>query len=115
MSTILSEPLKLPCGAKLSNRLCKAAMSEGMAGVDNRSTPRLETLYRRWAGSGAGLLLSGNIQVDRSIGLSSLTRWRRDRPSRHAASRPNWPTGFQTTPAVSGRKRRPLSANFRTP
>ena len=71
MSTILSEPLKLPCGAKLSNRLCKAAMSEGMAGVDNRSTPRLETLYRRWAGSGAGLLLSGNIQVD---------RWHLERP-----------------------------------
>ncbi len=71
MNTILSEPLKLPCGAALSNRLGKAAMSEGMAGADNRSTPRLEILYRRWAGSGAGLLLSGNIQVD---------RWHLERP-----------------------------------
>ncbi|UPJ48325.1 NADH:flavin oxidoreductase/NADH oxidase family protein [Bradyrhizobium sp. 200] len=71
MNNILSEPLKLPCGAKLSNRLCKAAMSEGMAGADHHSTPRLETLYRRWAGSGAGLLLSGNIQVD---------RWHLERP-----------------------------------
>jgi 2,4-dienoyl-CoA reductase-like NADH-dependent reductase (Old Yellow Enzyme family) len=40
-------------------------MSEGLADVENHSTPRLETLYRRWAHSGAGLLLSGNVQVDR--------------------------------------------------
>src|SRR5215470_855415 len=64
MTTILAKPLALPCGATLPNRLCKTAMSEGLAGADNRSTPRLETLYRRWAGSGAGLLISGNIQVD---------------------------------------------------
>jgi 2,4-dienoyl-CoA reductase-like NADH-dependent reductase (Old Yellow Enzyme family) len=40
-------------------------MSEGLADSENHSTPRLETLYRRWAHSGAGLLLSGNVQVDR--------------------------------------------------
>jgi 2,4-dienoyl-CoA reductase-like NADH-dependent reductase (Old Yellow Enzyme family) len=40
-------------------------MSEGLADAANHSTPRLEALYRRWANSGAGLLLSGNIQVDR--------------------------------------------------
>jgi 2,4-dienoyl-CoA reductase-like NADH-dependent reductase (Old Yellow Enzyme family) len=40
-------------------------MSEGLADIENHSTPRLETLYRRWAHSGAGLLLSGNVQVDR--------------------------------------------------
>jgi 2,4-dienoyl-CoA reductase-like NADH-dependent reductase (Old Yellow Enzyme family) len=40
-------------------------MSEGLADVENHSTPRLEALYRRWAHSGAGLLLSGNVQVDR--------------------------------------------------
>jgi 2,4-dienoyl-CoA reductase-like NADH-dependent reductase (Old Yellow Enzyme family) len=40
-------------------------MSEGLADVENHSTPRLDTLYRRWAYSGAGLLLSGNVQVDR--------------------------------------------------
>ena len=60
----LSTPLVLPNGAVLPNRLVKAAMSEGMADADNHSTPRLEALYRRWATSGAGLLLSGNIQVD---------------------------------------------------
>lgn len=65
MSTPLSQPLSLPCGAKLSNRLCKSAMSEGLADANQHSTPRLEQLYRTWADCGAGLLLSGNIQVDR--------------------------------------------------
>lgn len=66
MIDALSKPLSLPCGATLVNRIVKAAMSEGMADVANHSTPRLDRLYRRWAGSGAGLLLSGNIQIDRS-------------------------------------------------
>jgi 2,4-dienoyl-CoA reductase-like NADH-dependent reductase (Old Yellow Enzyme family) len=64
MTENLAQPLTLPCGATLRNRLVKSAMSEGMADADNHSTPRLETLYRRWAASGAGLLFSGNIQVD---------------------------------------------------
>ena len=65
MTDLLAQPLALPCGVSLPNRLAKAAMSEGLADARNHSTPRLETLYRRWAVSGAGLLLSGNIQVDR--------------------------------------------------
>jgi len=71
MPNPLSKPLDLPCGATLSNRLAKAAMSEGIADAGNHSTPRLETLYRRWAHSGAGLILSGNVQVD---------RWHLERP-----------------------------------
>ncbi len=66
MTHPLAQPLTLPCGAVLSNRLCKAAMSEGMADAQGHATPRLMTLYRRWAQSGAGLLLTGNIQVDRN-------------------------------------------------
>ena len=64
MTHPLVQPLALPCGVTLSNRLCKAAMSEGMADLNNNATPRLEALYRRWGLSGAGLLFSGNIQVD---------------------------------------------------
>ena len=71
MTSPLSQPLVLPCGAVLSNRICKAAMSEGLADANNDVTPRLETLYSRWSGSGAGLLLSGNVQVD---------RWHLERP-----------------------------------
>ncbi len=62
----LSQPLTLPGGAVLANRLAKAAMSEGYADAAGHATARLETLYRRWAQSGAGMLLSGNIQVDPS-------------------------------------------------
>jgi 2,4-dienoyl-CoA reductase-like NADH-dependent reductase (Old Yellow Enzyme family) len=65
MTTTLGTPLTLPCGATLSNRMAKAAMSEGLADADNHATPRLAALYKRWAYSGAGLLLSGNFQVDR--------------------------------------------------
>ena len=65
MSNPLLRPIVLPCGVTLSNRLVKAAMSEGLADAHNHSTPRLETLYRRWSASGVGLLLSGNVQVDR--------------------------------------------------
>ena len=64
MTATLSTPLTLPNGVVLKNRLAKAAMSEGMADANGHSTPRLGALYRRWATSGAGLLLSGNIQVD---------------------------------------------------
>jgi 2,4-dienoyl-CoA reductase-like NADH-dependent reductase (Old Yellow Enzyme family) len=60
----LAQPLALPGGARLSNRIVKAAMSEGFADPAGHATPRLQRLYRRWASSGAGLLLSGNIQVD---------------------------------------------------
>lgn len=64
MISSLAQPLTLPGGAVLPNRLAKAAMSEGLADAANHATPRLAELYRRWAGSGAGLLFSGNIQVD---------------------------------------------------
>jgi len=63
---LLARPLKLPCGATLPNRLAKAAMTEGVADVLLRATPRHETLYRTWSEGGAGLLLTGNVQVDRT-------------------------------------------------
>lgn len=49
----------------MKNRLCKAAMTEGVADAHNRATDRHVTLYRRWAEGGAGILLTGNVQVDR--------------------------------------------------
>ncbi|WP_417622040.1 NADH:flavin oxidoreductase/NADH oxidase family protein [Parasphingorhabdus sp.] len=61
----LSSPLALPCGATLSNRLAKAAMTEGMATADGMPTKELERLYGLWSEGGAGMLLSGNIQIDR--------------------------------------------------
>ena len=61
----LSTPLTLPCGAMLKNRLVKAAMTEGAADTHNRATPRHVRLYSRWAAGGAGVLLTGNVQVDK--------------------------------------------------
>jgi hypothetical protein len=63
--TSLNSPLVLPCGARLSNRLAKAAMSEQLATRRNEPTPRLTDLYGRWGASGAGLLITGNVMVDR--------------------------------------------------
>lgn len=60
-----SQAIRLPCGVTLANRLVKASMSEGIANHYNHATERIETLYRRWSRSGAGLLLSGNFQVDK--------------------------------------------------
>lgn len=63
--TLISDPITLPCGQSISNRLSKAALTEGLADQHNHATEGLETLYRRWAYGGTGLLLSGNIIVDR--------------------------------------------------
>lgn len=61
----LNQPLTLPCGVVLRNRIAKAAMTEGLADPDDRASERLVALYRRWSEGGAGLLLTGNVMVDR--------------------------------------------------
>ena len=65
MDVTLASTLELPCGAVLPNRISKAAMTEGLATPDGRPTPALERLYGIWSDGGAGMLLSGNIIVDR--------------------------------------------------
>lgn len=65
MSVSLSDSLVLPCGVSLPNRICKAAMTEGLAAPDGCPTPALENLYGIWSDGGAGLLLSGNVIIDR--------------------------------------------------
>lgn len=62
---LLAQPLTLPNGTVLRNRLAKAAMSETLGTYDNRPTPALVALYQRWAASGLGLILTGNMMVDR--------------------------------------------------
>lgn len=65
MTVFLADPLTLPCGATIPNRLAKAAMTEGLATPDGVPTAELERLYGLWSDGGAGMLLSGNIQIDR--------------------------------------------------
>lgn len=65
MPAELNDPLTLPCGVTLKNRIAKGAMTEGVANERNQATDAHATLYRRWAKGGSGLLITGNVQVDR--------------------------------------------------
>ena len=65
MTALFSRTLKLPCGVELPNRLSKAAMTEGLATAAGIPTAELARLYRLWSDGGAGMLLSGNIIIDK--------------------------------------------------
>jgi 2,4-dienoyl-CoA reductase-like NADH-dependent reductase (Old Yellow Enzyme family) len=62
----LADPLDLPSGIRLPNRVAKAALSEALGDADNWPDARIVTLYRRWAQGGYGLLVTGNIMIDRA-------------------------------------------------
>lgn len=62
---LLTQSLQLPNGSVLRNRLAKAAMSEVLGTYHNRPTLKLVELYRRWAASGLGLIITGNVMIDR--------------------------------------------------
>lgn len=61
----LASSFTLPNGQVIPNRIAKSAMSEAMGTVDNRVTPELVRLYERWGAGGVGLLVTGNVMVDR--------------------------------------------------
>lgn len=61
---MLSDPLTLPCGLVIPNRVAKSAMTEALADRDDQPSEALVRLYGRWAHSGAGLLITGNIGID---------------------------------------------------
>ena len=64
--TILKDKLTLPCGAQIKNRICKAAMTERIAFSDNYTNQRHLNLYKKWAEGDIGILLTGNVQVDKN-------------------------------------------------
>lgn len=65
MSTMHS-PFTLPCGVTLPNRLAKAAMEEGLCDAEHGPGEPLIQLYRRWAQGQPGLMITGNVMVDRA-------------------------------------------------
>lgn len=84
----LSDQLALPCGQILPNRMMKSALSEALGDSSRGPSRRLETLYSRWGAGGYGLVVTGNVMVDRTqLGepgnvvieddrdLEGLTRW----------------------------------------
>ena len=61
----LFTPLTLPNGTSLPNRIAKAAMEENMCDANHAPSAALLRLYQAWADGGAGLILTGNVMVDR--------------------------------------------------
>ncbi|PMW97723.1 2,4-dienoyl-CoA reductase [Pseudomonas sp. FW215-R2] len=57
--------LNLPNGQTVGNRIAKAAMEENLADRDQAPSRELFRLYQAWAEGGAGLLLTGNVMIDR--------------------------------------------------
>lgn len=60
----LFQPLTLPCGTTLKNRIAKAAMSDSLG--DGRGDPSDAQirLYQRWAEGGAAVSIVGEVQGD---------------------------------------------------
>ncbi|QXH44305.1 NADH:flavin oxidoreductase/NADH oxidase family protein [Pseudomonas xanthosomatis] len=58
------QPLQLPNGSQIPNRIAKAAMEENLANPDQTPSDELLRLYQAWADGGAGLLLTGNVMID---------------------------------------------------
>ena len=57
--------LNLPNGQTIGSRIAKAALEENLAAADQAPDRALFRLYQAWAGGEAGLLLTGNVMVDR--------------------------------------------------
>ncbi len=62
----ISTPLKLSEGLEIKNRLFKAAMSEQLGDRNHNPGFELNRLYQTWAKGGIGLMVTGNVMVDRN-------------------------------------------------
>ncbi|MEM7058881.1 MAG: NADH:flavin oxidoreductase/NADH oxidase family protein [Pseudomonadota bacterium] len=61
--SLLAQPLDLPCGVQLKNRLIKSAMSDSLGDGAGNPTDAQIRLYERWAKGGAALSLIGEVQT----------------------------------------------------
>ncbi|MBT8459635.1 MAG: NADH:flavin oxidoreductase/NADH oxidase family protein [Boseongicola sp.] len=59
---VLFEPLQLPCGAILKNRIAKSAMSDSLGDGTGHPTAEQIRLYQRWAKGGLGVSIIGEVQ-----------------------------------------------------
>ncbi|GFD70928.1 2,4-dienoyl-CoA reductase [Tenacibaculum sp. KUL113] len=64
--SILYSPYTLPCGVTVRNRLVKAAMEENMSSKGNIPGESLYSLYRYWAHGHLGMVITGNVMVDKN-------------------------------------------------
>ena len=59
---VLYEPLTLPCGAVLKNRIIKSAMSDSLGDGTGHPTPEQCRVYQRWAHGGLAAAIIGEVQ-----------------------------------------------------
>ncbi len=60
--SVLFEPVQLPCGVVLKNRIAKAAMSDSLGDGTGHPTDAQMRLYERWADGGVALSIVGEVQ-----------------------------------------------------
>jgi len=65
MAALLFSPFSFPNGASTKNRIVKAAMEENMANEQQLPDRQLFNLYRTWALGGTGLIITGNVMIDK--------------------------------------------------
>ncbi|MCJ1231147.1 hypothetical protein MMC12_007823 [Toensbergia leucococca] len=63
---LIAQPLTLPCGLTLPNRLVKCPMQETLAVAPFFDPPvdKFENLYTQWANADYGLIITGQVQID---------------------------------------------------
>lgn len=64
--TDLASPFTLKNGHTIKNRFMKAATSEQLSDAQHNPTKALKNVYSMWSKGGAGLLITGNIMIDRT-------------------------------------------------
>jgi len=58
----LFDPLTLPCGLTLKNRIAKSAMSDSLGDGTGHPTTEQNRLYQRWANGGLAVSIIGEVQ-----------------------------------------------------
>jgi len=63
---LIEQPITLPCGLTLPNRLVKCPMQETLAVPPLYDSPidKFENLYKQWAHAKYGLIVTGQVQID---------------------------------------------------
>ncbi|WP_214481786.1 NADH:flavin oxidoreductase/NADH oxidase family protein [Bacillus sp. SM2101] len=65
MDSVLFKEFTLNNGIKIKNRFFKGAMSEALANKHHQPTEAIYHLYETWARGGTGIVVTGNVMVDR--------------------------------------------------
>jgi 2,4-dienoyl-CoA reductase-like NADH-dependent reductase (Old Yellow Enzyme family) len=60
--SLLTQPITLPCGVTLKNRIAKSAMSDSLGDGAGNPTDDQIRLYERWANGGLALSIIGEVQ-----------------------------------------------------